>query len=569
MGALIYDKNEIIEDYLNHNFTQTELAHFYDTKYHKGYISSQTISKILNNKNLPNDIKRKISLKKEEIKRNNKNSNETNEEIIKRIDLDLPKIVLLKSFINELNIKKLRAVYLFINGYNYTYISHLLGIARGTVSNYINEIYNNNYLNDVSYLLLEKRMKETSKYNTKVKDELYKVIKTFVENNGNYQKTMELTHISNRTLSRYFSLPNLKDLLKDDSLYNQFILLVDRYNKQRSMLANAASLRQKKLKNSLNKATTVKENRLKKILEFILLENITDIDVLSEKVNLSKELICDILKNSEDDIKNIFGFFVYKEYEMKKNLLIHQKYEKEISIISSYLRSRYSYDELATHYFTNRMYLDKILNNPNNYLTNIWGSNLETIIQEHTEEIIRIRKACPKDMVVVNIPEMIAIVKPNILYVTREDYKLLNNIINYYTFNDRKNSAYILNYLLVNFKSNHLKDLLSTEAYQQLQLYLKYEELLNLPEKLNDKMKLFREVINSFYDNGLDIDLTLEKLKMPFEIFERIIYYDGLNSLYIPEVLKVIKLKSEEYKKLKKQEQDYHLLTNIKDYKRY
>lgn len=320
MSALIYDRNEIINDFLSHNFSQSELARFYDAKYYKGYLSSQTISKILNNKNLPQDIRAKIAAKKEEIKAS---ILDDRKELFSKIDLELPKIASVPSFVNDENMMILRVAYLYISGYSYSKISEMIGISKSTVSSYINAAANMVILNEVSQLLLEELIHKSSKFNKNSTDEdIKKAVQIFVMNNGDYNKTKLETGLAERTLSRYFGTSNLEEVLNDSELYKQFHEVTSRQAKQRSMIASAASAHKRKLVNDLDKVTSIRGLKFKIMLKPILIDDITDIKVLQNLLGIQYQIIKEYL-TKDDEIRALFGDYVYNAFKSKKDILLN------------------------------------------------------------------------------------------------------------------------------------------------------------------------------------------------------------------------------------------------------
>ena len=565
--SAIYNRNEIIEDYLTHNFTQTELAHYYDTKYYPGYISSQTISKIINNKNLPQDIKDKIALKKQELKGKG-NANQEYHELCKKIDRELGKIVLLPSFVNEENIMMLRVVYLYINNCTYTDISNLLGLSKATVSKYINELLKTGILNEITRTILRNKLDNQSKYNKNdVTEDIRLAVSTFIKLNGDYQETMKQLNISERTLSRYLSTPKLEEIVGEDE-YRSFKQLVDRYNHQRIMVASAKSIRNKKIQSSLSRANTPRSMDISKLLKLILIDEIIDINELKNKSNIPSFLIKDYLQNL-DEIRSLFGEYVYQELLGVYSSIIKDEDDLQLSLVATYLKGRYTYEEISSLFFINSNKARQLLTTDLEELENKTGKNISLAIQEHTKEVSRIKRSCPKDKYTISDPNMIELVRDDLLYVNKGQYTTLQYIIMFYKYHGvlidmaiKEDIPYQL--LYTDLSSIINSDILNAVAKEKLSLYMKYEETLYALPNVIQKWDLISKCINTLYNNGLDVAQTLKDLELPIEIFERIIFDASAPTLFVKEVILDARKQVQKYKQSLQKENNINLIESIK-----
>lgn len=561
--STVYNKDEIINDFLIHDLNQSALARFYDEKYYPGYISSQTISKILNNKNLPLDIKEKIMLKCQELSHHQSNlENDEKQKLLTKIDRELVKMVKLQASIDEETLPILRTTYLYLNNCTYAEIAALLGLSKGTISKYLNQVVTRNILNPVTMTLLAEKKQRGSKFNDKNDDKVKKVIALFIECNGDYQKTITEARISERTLSRYLAMPNLNEILSDE-LYEQLTNLIKRNNHQKAMLAASNSARRRRIKATLKKATSLREKRLASILELVLLDNVATINDLCVKMNLQEATVLDYLK-ADAEIEKIFGPYIYSEYQIRKTSLLNEEHlDYEIAIVANYLKSRYSYENMFEQHKIDISQLKKFL-----------GDDIIDEISKHAKEVTRIRKACPRDKYVIDDPEMVSITREDLYYVTSEDYRRLKHVASYF-----KHYGNLQSYLCeceqpyqaihTDISWENLKDLLNDKAYHLLQIYLYYENIFMSVNELQYKGVMIRKTMETLVENGYDISKTLKKLNMPLSVLERIVRDKRLSNDYISEIINIAIEKAEAYKKMIESNEDRELLETLIEKHKY
>ncbi len=549
----VYDKNEIINDYLTHDLNQSQLARFYDEKYYEGFISSQTISKILNNKNLPDNIKNKIQAKKEKLKQP-KTILQKSEyiKLLKKIDSELYKLVINKVLITEEHIMKFRVAYLYISGYSYKEISSLLGIAQGSVSNYLNSALMLNCLNAETRYLLESKLKNNDKfYHDSLGEKVKEAVDNFILTGADYQMTMEMCHISARTLSRYLNEDVVRSFVDDDT-YFTFCKLVKEYNTKRSSIAATSSSHLNKIKQTLSKDSS----DLSSILKLVLIDNVKDIDKICSKLNLRHRVVINYLNNHQL-IKDTFGDYVYNEYLNIYGDILHLYEEnKKISIIDYYLRSRASIEDLNNifhEYFTS---IKKILSPPSNYIKNYLGDDIETKVEMHALEVKKIRQKCPRNMFVISSPEMIDVAKEDLIYVNGDDYKLLEYVAALFAhggdileFSKNYNIPY--NFALNCFLIRSLKDILNEQANQRLAKYIKYDHILTGANGfIQFKKKFIIDVIQTFFDNLYNVEQTLTDLDIPFQVLKRVVNDNMSLTIYISDMIKKMREEVNKYEKL-------------------
>ena len=98
-------EQDVVNDFLNNDYTLAELARYYDKVFFPGRLSAKTISSILKTSSYAKEHKDEIAAKMASLsKRVNSGNTVTVEEVYRRIDQELSKIVHDESLINKHNI---------------------------------------------------------------------------------------------------------------------------------------------------------------------------------------------------------------------------------------------------------------------------------------------------------------------------------------------------------------------------------------------------------------------------------------------------------------------------------
>jgi len=568
MGEITYNSEEIINDFLTHDYSQSELARYYDSKYFKGYISSQTISKILNNPRLDEETARKIEDKKNSLKSSKSSLSEQElKATLARLDRELIKIVHTKNFINEENIDVLRVVCLYMSGASYQEIASILGMSKSTVSKYVNKSITMGILTKAAISVVESRLGKTSKFNKNPDEKRLEVIDNFISNNGNYKKTLSDMGISERTLSRYLSDEGLEDLLSLDK-YNELKQIIKMVDEQKRLVATAKFVYNRKIQAALNSVQSVRGKYFKILLSAILLDNETNFSRLVELSGFSADRTKEYLESVEE-IEFLFGSFIATEYrKVKDKILVREDNLLQREVISYYLRSRCTYNELTQLYYISRSRLSDLLKLSLDELKPFFGEDIKEKLAEHIEIVSDINKRCPKGLLVVNRAEMIECVREDVIYVNKYQYDLIKICALYLGVNGNATILYekynlAPNYVYSSLKTQELQDLLNKETRDKLNLYLKYENLFSQNSDISAKWHLMTFVMNSFCQNEFDVERTLREINLPIEIISRLVNDDILFTMYIDEIVKTVRHEVSSYKSLLEQKRNIELIKQV------
>lgn len=557
MGGQVYtqeQKNEIINDFLSHDFTQSELARYYDAKYGEKYISSQTISKILNNDNLSEEIKEAIKAKKTQLllKKTKINTNTDSKELndlFERMEKEIPLLVINKIFINEENKKVLRIVYLFVTGKSYQEISEILGYSKSTISKWINKAPKLGIFNNHTLHIIENKLQETKKYNdSEFLTNILLVVNMFMNNGGNYELTMKEANISERTLTRYLSYEHLDKMLGEEQ-YKIFKDLMIRVNKEQTNEAAKIYARNYKIREILNniESNKTKVTRYKKLLVMILLDKKYDVKELSKLMQLSVETLKKYLQEI-DTVRELFGDFIAGELIKVIPKLDGFKEQDDyvINLVNYYLSSRCKLETLAEIFSISINTLTKILRTDVLNYTDVLGENIKERIQQHTKVVSTLNLKCPRNLTIVNRPEMIKIVKDDVLYVTNAQYKSLEYCVKYLQYNGNlklmcASENLTLSYVYTELNREDILSLLNDEARRCVQFYMKYENIINQNVNIAEKKKLIEQVVYCFCQNKFDVLSVIKQSQLPIEVISLIVNDEVVDALFIKEIISEIR----------------------------
>lgn len=539
-------EQDVVNDFLNNDYTPAELARYYDKVFFPGRLSAKTISSILKTSLYAKEHKDEIAAKMASLsKRVNSGNMVTVEEVYRRIDQELSKIVHDESLINKHNIMMLRCTYLYISGYNYAEISKILYLSKSTVSKYIGEVLSAGLLNEITKSLLQDRRQDKGKYNPNhLNEAILKVVKTFIETGGDYKKTIQISGISDRTLTRYLAHPELKSIIGDET-FEQVKRLVRQKNVEQAHRATEVSMRNQNIRTALAKVKTRSKNR--QVLELMLLDGLTDLKKIAALVDVPESYILRLLDKTEE-IEYTYGEYVYQELLIYKKSLpkkdINPYDDTKLDLIKAYLGSRYRLDDFMYEYHLGTENLRQYFfgsGNPTSASPEEWET-LKGLVDNHISEVTTIYKRCPRDKRVIDRFDLVAIADEKTFYVTDTEYKLLNNVAMYFACDGNLGlcaEKYHVNYAFAynSLSSPILQVLLSDEAYHRLQTYLKYEDIITSAEHLANKRDLLRLVVTSLNNNKDDVAKTLDTFDMPVEVLKRLLKDDVATQLYASEAV--------------------------------
>ncbi len=539
-------EQDVVNDFLNNDYTPAELARYYDKVFFPGRLSAKTISSILKTSSYAKEHKEEIDIKMASLSRRvNKGKTITVEEVYRRIDQELSKIVRDESFINEHNIMMLRCVYLYISGYNYAEISKILYLSKSTVSKYIGEVLSAGLLNEITKSLLQDRRQDKDKYNpTHLNEAILKVVKTFVETDGDYKKTIQISGISDRTLTRYLSHPELKSIIGDEA-FEQVKSLVRKRTVAQAHRATEVSMRNQNIRTALAKAETRGKSR--QVLELMLLDGITDLKKIATLADVPESYVLRLLEKTEE-IEYTYGEYIYQELLIYKESLpkedIKPYDDTKLDLIKAYLTSRYRLDDFMYEHHLGTENLRQYFfgsGNPTSASPEEWET-LKGLVDNHIAEVTTIYRRCPRDKRVIDRADLVAIADDKTFYVTDTEYKLLNNVAMYFACDGDLVSCaekYHINYSFAynSLSSPILQVLLSDEAYHRLQTYLKYEDIITSAEHLANKRDLLRLIVTSLTNNKDDVAKTLDTFDMPVEVLKRLLKDTAASQLYATEAI--------------------------------
>lgn len=458
-----------------------------------------------------------------------------------------------KNLFDELNEEQelaLKCCFLFLCGMSFSQISIHINIPKETISKYLNNP-NLGKLLSFEYRILFSMNQFRLELET-IKEDVKKVITIFVEQNGDYEKTLALTLISAETLESYLNNPNLEEILEDNVLYDQFL-------KIKEIESNHVENQNLRLELEKIKPKNIVEKRYLLLCKFILIEGITDIKRLMKMTKMSEtnieKYLSDFTRCSVLFPEEILNQFQDKALSIYSNNQINCVSVEEYyrNIIQFYMENRYSYSELCeiVWFQASTSFYHVFEKKAKEYLSKEEYEEL----QKHKNEVTHIYQMAPRNCHVIKEKRMIDIVKPEIVYVNPYEYKVLSILVDfldaYHNLCLKEVTEPFENIIIhLNANTELLQKLLTKEAYEEISSYLEIEKIL-YGNELDKKFQLITSIVRDFFMNDLDLGMTARKLDMKVETLIHILQNEFVKMNYGVIIYEYIKVAIENYREEK------------------
>lgn len=200
-----------------------------------------------------------------------------------------------------------------------------------------------------------------------------------------------------------------------------------------------------------------------------------------------------------------------------------------VSKVLYYLyHSYYTYEEIGAQLFITDNKVKKIISDTD-YIAKEFGENevirLKQQLQKRTSILGKCRLGA--DRVIVKKPEYRNIVKEDIITVTTHQYALIEQVACFFEYDGNSEKValsthYSLNSLVTSLQEKDVKELLSTKAYEKLQLLLNIDQILT-QNRLYERKQLIETVVRVVDRNCGYINLVTEELEYPLAVIKRIL----------------------------------------------
>lgn len=462
---------------------------------------------------------------------------------------------------------QLKCCLLFICGCSYEQIAQRLGIATRTVSNMLNDEKLESMLSFEYRVLFHKNKSRLYSFE-EVSDKIKQAVFTFVAQNGDYHNTSELVHVSERTLSRYFSHPELQNILNDSTLYFKFLEVRDASISEKNSKAAQVRFSKKTIKEDLAnlKPCSLIHKKYLKLADAILVHDVQDMATLKKMTGMTQKSIenylTDISRSMDffpDGVLRLFEEAASKIYFANEFGISSEEYER--MIIQFYMSGRYSYAEVENIFGLGNKRLRHLLHERGPKLL---SEEEYSELCAHAEYVKRLCIGGHSNKKrLVQSQRMIELVKPEFIYVREFEYQLLSMLVDFLTaYESLQYDASMASVIKVLIVSNQeLKRLLTEEAYSKMEKIFSIEDLL-LGNHLKDKYQYISSVVKEFFNCELDLCKTSEQLEISVPTLIRIlsqeyvsINYGPVVSEYVKQTIKQYKAEFEENKEKNKQYQ--------------
>lgn len=247
----------------------------------------------------------------------------------------------------------------------------------------------------------------------------------------------------------------------------------------------------------------------------VLIDNITTLEQLENLMGVSKatiqKYISDFSKIETFLPNSIIQLLEEKTQKFRKLIMtsdLRDQYYK--LIIELYLSSRYSHKNMC-----------EITCLENNSLVAILNTHAKRILDEETYlQLVSHKKymnsiSSRYSQGIIRDQRMIAVVKPEIICVSFEDYRLLTNLVHFLTeyyaicIEDPK-ERFMENVIYLLANENNLRRLLKEEEFIKIWSILQIEKLL-FEGEISKKSEFIISITKSFFMNDLDLEATAKK----------------------------------------------------------
>lgn len=455
--------------------------------------------------------------------------------------------------LDDTQVLQLKCCLLFICGMPFSKISEKLGLSKSTISKYLNDKLLEGLLS-FEYRTLFLKNKNRLQLECK-SSKIKRAVETFIEQNGDYQKTSHITGFSERTLSRYFNAPLLLEILDNKKLYLEFCKVRDRHI---SEIKSKAAKRKYDIKSSIDALcpSGIKEKRYLSLCNALLVEEIDDMKGLMEYTGMSRanieSYLKDISKSGSLFPESLFNLFYQKANEVTDSMSYASIYEEqELNILKTYMASRYSYQEIEELFGIKDCIITNILNEKSKTLL---SAEEYVLLQQYKKNVNSLLRGQNKNQCLIKDSRMIAVVKPDVVFVSPSEFHILTKLVQFLTiytniknYDPTESLSEMETYLIMNM--SHLKRLLKEEVYLDLERTLSIEKLL-FGNELQQKYQYIMFVVTQFFKDNFNLETTAANLEITVSSLIRILQNEFIETNYGKIIYEYIKYTIENYREV-------------------
>lgn len=452
----------------------------------------------------------------------------------------------------------LECCFLFICGFSFREIGVRTHIYHKAVINFLKNEKLPQLLSD-EYLLLFQNNLYRLEIDVNENEMIKTAISTFVEQDGRVLDTAKILNISQTVFRYYESHPDLEQIVGDSDLFYKYLLL--RNIKQKSFQLESEREKYIRIVQTLIrlKPNNDEERKYLNLAKAILIGNLNSVDKLVYHTGMSRDNVISSLRCfSKFNLffpKSVLGMLLMNSMLIlnKDNCVI--TYDKfACNVISTYMNSRYNFEELSDIFHCDEQDVKYIINKKSKEL--ISDSEYQDLVR-HKKKNTYFKQRCPLGSYIVKDSKLISLLKKNIIYVNEEQYQFLDilceclevyNRLYYYDVNQSFFSE--IKYLKLNIEE--FEELFDSQSFQVIKRTLDIEYLL-FGDCETEKNQYVLSVIKQFLKYNMDLEKTSEQLNVMVPTLMRIlqdkiisVYYGPIFYQYIQGVIEDYRLR---YKK--------------------
>lgn len=435
----------------------------------------------------------------------------------------------------------LECCFLFLCGFSF----HEIGIKTHIYHKAVIKFLKNERLLELlsdEYLFLYKNNQYRLEMSNNENEMIQKAISTFVEQDGNLVKTCKILHIYPAIFRGYESNPDLEQIVGNDDLFYKYLLLRGIKNKsfkvetdREKYLRVIEELVELKPNNS-------EEQKYLNLAKSLLIRNLDSVDKIVYHTGMTRENVIFSLRNfskfNSYFSKSIMGMLLMKSMIILDNdncVITYDQFAQ--NVISDYMNSRYTYEELSDIFNCDEVDVKHIINKKSQELMS--DSDYQTLLK-HKKKNSYLRQRCPLGYYIVKDSKLISILKEDVIYVNEEQYQFLDilceclevyNRLYYYDVNQSFFSE--IQYLKSSLEE--VEDLFESHSFQAIKRTLDIEYLL-FGKCGTEKKQYVMGVMKQFLKYDMDLEKTSEQLNIMIPTLIRILQ-DQIISVYYGTII--------------------------------
>lgn len=311
----------------------------------------------------------------------------------------------------------------------------------------------------------------------------------------------------------------------------------------------------------LSKDKFQQDKKLITLLKLMFIDKINDLEVILKIIPANIATLNRYIKEPEYVLKYLTQeeFILFEsrinkikeiyEYKKEQNRNIQEK-ENFKNTVFDILNTRYKLEDICKKNGITRIKFNEMLNDKK-FVESVFGEGY----QEKTKEKIRqnslIRRT--QNMYVVEDKFSISVAKEDIIYLNKEEYRMLI-YASHYLFSGadidfvKKTFGVDFSAVMPFISSSKLELLMKPNYYKILRSYIDVEKIL-LGNDLKRKKELMNEIVSFLFQNNFNKEIALLYYNLPEKLFDRlleeILKHPSFNQISKSEIQKLVQKKDE------------------------